>query len=1030
MKNLFVFIFCLLISTYAFSSEAEIASVSSSTTVTPIVEYVTCLGNGTYVVTWGYENSANSTINIPVSTSGTKNYFSPSPTNRSQPTSFLSGRQYYVWDQTVSYGSALKWYLTSENATYSTRNVAITSTDNVNNIMPAVGNLVTYTITYYNQENISAGSTTVLDSLPEGTEYVSSSTGGTLYNGVVYWFPSSINANGSGTVTVTLRVTSVMTNYTSKVHLYTSINSDKFHASVYDINNPVQTRTSDSSYIVAYEDLKGSGWNDWDINDFIAGVRERITYNGNNGITQIQYDYEALARGSAFVNRFIHKIRVPGSSTASLVVRDSNGVVQSSLGFTNSAFTDFVTANVFPNTFNALPPRPGLAFTNVEIVQQGVVKGWTATLTITTNPSAVNDGTFNRSNSDPYLLNELEREIHIASLQGTLNNTQNVDHSVDSTTTLYGYYLDLAYRLPYSWKWPLEGPLNSVYNSFSTFPAYILSSRTSNRDWYNNPDTSKVWKRRNVTAANFAFTGEKNKENSMLAGLKEHVSSPESLIFQDSAGSYFGSPKLADIDNNGSLEILIGSYDKKFHAYKLNGTEVQGFPVTTNGFIRSTAAVYVNPAGTTLITFGSDDGMLYTVDNHGALLPGFPIVTPKSIKSTPLITDLDNNGSKEIVFLGGDGKMYAVSFNGTSQPGFPMQAQTTEDNYGDVILMPSPAAADLYGDGKNEIIIGTLDKKLKVINPDGSVRFTKDLDGAVYSSPVISKISSSTYRIIIATSLGTIYVFDNNGNIINSRNFSDGFISSPVIGDIDQSGTQQLIISTMSGVIYKLNANTLTTMWALPTGQDIIASPVIADVDGDNYLDIIYAGTGGYLIPLTRNGTLVNQTTLAALEPFSSWLVSTPAAGDIDGNGKMDLVAASMDMRIKAFDLPLTSANSKVWWGSFGKDLHNTRVADSLTTTLVHNIDNTIPSKYELKQNFPNPFNPVTKIRFSVPKSGNVKILVFDMLGREITELINSNLQAGSYETLFDSKGLNSGVYFYRITTESFTDTRKMLLIK
>jgi hypothetical protein len=106
--------------------------------------------------------------------------------------------------------------------------------------------------------------------------------------------------------------------------------------------------------------------------------------------------------------------------------------------------------------------------------------------------------------------------------------------------------------------------------------------------------------------------------------------------------------------------------------------------------------------------------------------------------------------------------MYAYSFSGAALTGFPVQVQNTEDNFGTLIIMPSPAAADLDGNGTKEIIIGTLDKSLKVLNSDGSVRFTKTLDSAVYSSPLIAKINSSTYRIIVTTAAGTIYVYDNS----------------------------------------------------------------------------------------------------------------------------------------------------------------------------------------------------------------------------------------------------------------------------
>jgi hypothetical protein len=101
--------------------------------------------------------------------------------------------------------------------------------------------------------------------------------------------------------------------------------------------------------------------------------------------------------------------------------------------------------------------------------------------------------------------------------------------------------------------------------------------------------------------------------------------------------------------------------------------------------------------------------------------------------------------------------------------------------------------------------------------------------------------------------------------------------------------------------------STLATMWELPTGQQIYASPVIADVDGDNYLDLVYGGQGGYVMPITRQGFLVDSLTMAAMEPFDSWIISTCAVGDIDKDGKVDLVAASMDNKIKGFSLPNTT---------------------------------------------------------------------------------------------------------------------------
>lgn len=96
----------------------------------------------------------------------------------------------------------------------------------------------------------------------------------------------------------------------------------------------------------------------------------------------------------------------------------------------------------------------------------------------------------------------------------------------------------------------------------------------------------------------------------------------------------------------------------------------------------------------------------------------------------------------------------------------------------------------------------------------------------------------------------------------------------------------------------------------------------------------------------------------------------------------------------------------------------------------IQNISTEIPSSYSLKQNYPNPFNPNTVIRFLLSVAGNVTIKVYDVRGREVQTLVNERLQAGTYETSFDGSGLNSGVYFYKMTANGFSQTRKMILKK
>jgi hypothetical protein len=98
-------------------------------------------------------------------------------------------------------------------------------------------------------------------------------------------------------------------------------------------------------------------------------------------------------------------------------------------------------------------------------------------------------------------------------------------------------------------------------------------------------------------------------------------------------------------------------------------------------------------------------------------------------------------------------------------------------------------------------------------------------------------------------------------------------------------------------------------------------------------------------------------------------------------------------------------------------------------TGVENNITN-IPTKYELNQNFPNPFNPVTSIKFQIPEAGFTTLKVYDILGNEVATLVSEKRDAGSYEANFSGDRLSSGVYYYKLTSGSFTDTKKMMLIK
>jgi hypothetical protein len=120
--------------------------------------------------------------------------------------------------------------------------------------------------------------------------------------------------------------------------------------------------------------------------------------------------------------------------------------------------------------------------------------------------------------------------------------------------------------------------------------------------------------------------------------------------------------------------------------------------------------------------------------------------------------------------------------------------------------------------------------------------------------------------------------------------------------------------------------------------------------------------------------------------------------------------------------------------GNNGTIIHTTTGG----VVFVKKISEQIPSNFRLFQNYPNPFNPSTKIKFQIPnfplmkgaRGMSVRLTIYDLLGREIATLVNQKLQSGTYEVEWDATNYPSGVYFYRLKTDSFNETKKMVLIK
>ena len=100
------------------------------------------------------------------------------------------------------------------------------------------------------------------------------------------------------------------------------------------------------------------------------------------------------------------------------------------------------------------------------------------------------------------------------------------------------------------------------------------------------------------------------------------------------------------------------------------------------------------------------------------------------------------------------------------------------------------------------------------------------------------------------------------------------------------------------------------------------------------------------------------------------------------------------------------------------------------TTVALSGVGDNLPTSFALKQNYPNPFNPTTDIAFDLPVRSHVELSVYNVLGQHVSTLVDTEMDAGSHIITFEASSYSSGVYFYRISAENFSDTKKMVMLK
>ncbi len=222
----------------------------------------------------------------------------------------------------------------------------------------------------------------------------------------------------------------------------------------------------------------------------------------------------------------------------------------------------------------------------------------------------------------------------------------------------------------------------------------------------------------------------------------------------------------------------------------------------------------------------------------------------------------------------------------------------------------------------------------------------------------------------------------------------------------------------------QLNLNLNSTTLQDLTGQYKISVVIVENnlIYQQNFYSS--CGTPGYQQDYVHNHvarSMVNGPTGDNLNTGGTWNANTMISKNISTTVDQAWVAANCKVIVFVYREETVLALSNV---------EQAIIEDVSGPTGISGNTTEIPESFSLYQNYPNPFNPNTNIKFSIPVGTKVSLKVYDLNGKEVGDYVNGFLQKGSYNVSFDGRNLSSGIYFYVLKTDNFTDKKKMILVK
>lgn len=404
----------------------------------------------------------------------------------------------------------------------------------------------------------------------------------------------------------------------------------------------------------------------------------------------------------------------------------------------------------------------------------------------------------------------------------------------------------------------------------------------------------------------------------------------------------WSSPAMADLDGDGSKEIVFGTNKGNLHAIGIDGEDIAGFPLVLRDVIRSSPAIGdVDGDGSIDIAVGCDDGMLYAFSKDGSMLPGFPAETADSVISSPSIGDIDGDGMAEVVVGSRDGGIYAWNDDGSNVCGFPLITRGA--------VWSSPALGDIDGDGVLDIVVGSMylckgmeecmmeyifgryNGALHALDSqgeslDGFPKYLSQSDNIGYSSPILCDINKDGKPEIVIEGSYNLYVKtfgEKRDDYLGFPRKVAGSIqdSQIAMGDLNGDGVPEIVAGATDGRLYVWRADgRYLEGFPIQTGG-YVRHVTLGDLDGDGMQEILGGSSDNRVYAWRLNGTVVEGFPKVTSDDIET----APTLVDLEGDGSLELVVGSDDGQLYAWRI--SDNYGELDWPMLRQNLEHTGVA-------------------------------------------------------------------------------------------------------